>query len=147
MQATKVLSSKFPCLPIFAARPCKKRPINRNVVASSRGPNNGRDYGAGRLVDENMVVLRMRIKEAKISEMNHEPPEGWMQWEKQYFMHYHSDVCEAIGLLQNYLMNVRPSFAIGIVALVALSVTISTGVTMFHAIEIAKGILSWIHLS
>jgi len=75
------------------------------------------------------------------------PPSHWMEWEKQYCLHcnYNNDVCEAVGMLQNYLMNVRPSLALGMVALVSLSVTISTGVVLLQAIEIAMGVLSALH--
>ncbi|KAJ7000474.1 hypothetical protein NC653_011072 [Populus alba x Populus x berolinensis] len=48
-------------------------------------------------------------------------------------------------MLQNYLMNVRPSLALGMVALVSLSVPISAGVVLLQAIEIAMGVLSAIH--
>ncbi|KAK6266617.1 hypothetical protein QUC31_017454 [Theobroma cacao] len=89
-----------------------------------------------------MIVLRMRIKEMKISESSVELPSDWMEWEKQYFLHYNEDVCEAMGLLQNFLMNMRPSLAVGMVALVLLSVPLSSGLTLFHALQIAQGFLS-----
>jgi hypothetical protein len=41
------------------------------VVASGSGGTEGRDYW-GRLVDENMIVLRCRIREMKMIEMNHD---------------------------------------------------------------------------
>ncbi|KAK9272784.1 hypothetical protein L1049_003161 [Liquidambar formosana] len=116
----------------------------RNVVTAMRGTN-GRDYG-GKLVDESMIVLRIRIREMKMLETNHVPPSDWMEWEKRYFKYYDSDICEAVGLLQSLLMNMRPSLAIGIAVLIALSVPLSTAVLMFHAVEITKGILSGIHL-
>jgi hypothetical protein len=78
----------------------------------------------------------------KIVEMNHDLPSNWMGWEKQYFFRYNEDVCEALGLLQNFLMSTRPSLAFGLIALVILSVLISSGVALYHAIEIAKRILS-----
>jgi hypothetical protein len=62
-------------------------------------------------------------------------------------LHYNEDVCEALGLLQNFLISTRPSFALGIVALVILSVLISSGVALLHAIEIAKRILSGFSLT
>ena len=99
-----------------------------------------RDYG-GRIVDENMILLRMRIRELKMSEMSQEPPAGWMEWEKKYYTQYDEDVCEAVGLLQSYLLSIRPSLALGMVALVILSVPFSAGVLFFHALEMAKAIL------
>ncbi|KAH8511332.1 hypothetical protein H0E87_008768 [Populus deltoides] len=47
-----------------------------------------------------------------------------------------------VQMLQNYLMNVRPSLALGMVLLVSLSVAISTGVVLLLAIEMAMGVLS-----
>ncbi|OMO55574.1 hypothetical protein CCACVL1_27170 [Corchorus capsularis] len=113
-----------------------------NIMASFR-ERNGPDY-MGKLVDESMIVLRMRIKEMKISESKQleELPSAWMEWEKQYLLQYNADVCEAMGLLQNFLMNIRPSLAVGIIALVVFMVPISTGLTFFHALQIAHGFIS-----
>ncbi|KAH7533874.1 hypothetical protein FEM48_Zijuj04G0178000 [Ziziphus jujuba var. spinosa] len=98
------------------ALPCLKRRGGGLSVAASKGTN-GRDY-EGKLVDENMIELRIRIQEMKMLEMGDEqPPSDWMEWEKDYFEHYKEDVYEGIGLLQNWLMNVRPSLALGFVAL------------------------------
>lgn len=94
----------------------------------------------GRSVDESMIVLRLRIKEMK--KHDREAPSDWMDWEKQYYAHYDEDVCEAIGLLQSYLMSLRPSVALGMLTLVAMSVLISSGVGLFHALVIARSLLS-----
>jgi hypothetical protein len=102
-----------------------------------------RDYG-GRIVDENMILLRMRIRELKMSEMSQEPPASWMEWEKKYYTQYDEDVCEAVGLLQSYLLSIRPSLALGMAALVILSVPFSAGVLLFHALEMAKAIFQLI---
>ncbi|XP_021296778.1 uncharacterized protein LOC110426019 [Herrania umbratica] len=110
------------------------------IVASCRG-SDGPDY-VGKLVGESMIVLRLRIKEIKISENRVELPSDWMEWEKQYFPHYNEDVFEAMGLLQNFLMNMRPSLAVGMVALVLLSVPLSSGLTLFQALQIAQGFIS-----
>ncbi|KAB2604452.1 hypothetical protein D8674_036903 [Pyrus ussuriensis x Pyrus communis] len=108
------------------------------ISASSRGHDN---YD-GRLVDEDMIVLRMRIHDAEMQdEDNHQPPSNWMQWEKQYYAHNNSDICEGVGLLQSQLMNTRPSVALGMLALVILSVPISTVALMFPLLDIFKGIL------
>ena len=87
-----------------------------------------------------MIMLRLRIREMKIMETNYKPPSNWMGWEKQYYSRYNDDVCEALGFLQDYLMNMRPSLAFGVIALVTFSVLISTGVGLFHAIDVAKRI-------
>ncbi|KAL9355020.1 hypothetical protein Peur_052990 [Populus x canadensis] len=142
MEATKFSSSRLVPRPSSLVKPCPRR---NTIVALHRGTN-GRDRG-GRLVDESMIVLRLRIKEMKMLEACNNPPSHWMEWEKQYCLHcnYNNDVCEAVGMLQNYLMNVRPSLALGMVALVSLSVPISTGVVLLQAIEIAMGVLSALH--
>ncbi|XP_058082553.1 uncharacterized protein LOC131230669 [Magnolia sinica] len=125
--------------PILPFRPKRLR------ITASAARNNGHDWGfGGRSVDEDMIVLRMRIHEMKMAEMNYEPPVHWMEWEKRYYTCYDSDVCEAVGLLQTVLMNTRPSLAIGIVAFVALSVPTSTVFIMFHLIKLAKSICSHI---
>ncbi|KAG2696892.1 hypothetical protein I3760_07G081400 [Carya illinoinensis] len=143
MEATKVSFPTLHCRPFSSASPRHKRRINLSTVAASGGTS-GRDHW-GKLVDENMIVLRLRIREMKISETNYEPPLNWMEWEKQYFFRYNEDISEALGLLQNFLMNTRPGLAFGMVTLVFCSVLISSGVAFIHAIEIAKRILSiWV---
>jgi hypothetical protein len=97
----------------------------------------GHDYD-GKVVDENMIILRKRIHEMRMEETNYEPPSHWMEWEKRYWANYGSDICEAIGFLQSLLMNARPSFALGVVALVMLSVPTSMVVIIFHLMEMAK---------
>ncbi|KAK9091724.1 hypothetical protein Sjap_024901 [Stephania japonica] len=102
------------------------------------------DYG-GRLVDESMIVLRKRIREMKMVERNYKPPKDWMEWEKQCYTSYDSNVCYAMGLLQTQLMNMRPSLALGMAALVALSVPTSTFFILFHLIGVTNGIFSGIN--
>ena len=139
MEATKFsLPHKLPCRPFSFTKPHQRR-RGRFTVAASVGEKNKRDYW-GRQVDENMIMLRLRIKEMKIKETNYEPPSNWMEWEKQYYSRYNNDVYEALGLLQGYIMNMRPSLAFGVIALVTFSVLISAGVGLFHAIYIVKRI-------
>lgn len=140
--ATKVITlpkvSQGPFSPALVPR---RRRSNGCVACASR-ETNGRDYG-GRLVDENMIVLRLRIQDMKKLQMDHEanqPPSQWMEWEKQYYVYYKEDVYEGIGLLQNYLMSIRPSLALGCLALFMLSVPISSGFVVFHFIEMIKRI-------
>lgn len=101
----------------------------------------GRDNYDGKLVDEDMIVLRMRIHDMKMAaEMqdgDHKPPANWMQWEKRYYDNYNSDIFEAVGLLQAHLMNTRPCVFLGMLALITLSVPISTAALL----DIFKGIL------
>ncbi|XVF71496.1 hypothetical protein PTKIN_Ptkin12aG0042200 [Pterospermum kingtungense] len=111
------------------------------MASSTRNTNcGGDDHHQGKLVDDNMIVLRMRIKEMKVLEKKDELPSNWMEWEKQYFPQYNEDICKAMELLQNYLMNIRPSLAFGIMALLTFSVPISTAIFLFRGLAIAKGI-------
>lgn len=104
------------------------------------------DHGSGRLVDENMIVLRKRIHETKMIERNYEPPAEWMDWEKSFYTSYDSVICEAMGILQSRLMDTRPSLALGLIALVTLSVPTTTLLGMFHLMELIRVVLSGIHL-
>jgi len=147
MQATSFSSATLPLGPVLwlsssssAAAASRRKPAVINA-SGGRHQHGRRDYG-GRLVDENMITLRMRLRELKMLETSQEPPASWMEWEKKYYTQYDEDVCEAVGLLQSYLMSVRPSFALGMAALVMLSVPISAGVVLFHAIDMAKAILA-----
>jgi hypothetical protein len=116
------------------------RPTGTAMVYASNRDAYGRDYD-GKIVDENMIILRKRIQEMRIEKTNHEPepPSHWMEWEKQYYVR----ICEAMELLQSEVMNTRPSLALGMVArsLIMLSVPTSMVVIMFHLVEVAKGIL------
>jgi len=147
MQATSFSSATLPLGPVLwlsssssAAAASRRKPAVINA-SGGRHQHGRRDYG-GRLVDENMITLRMRLRELKMLETSQEPPASWMEWEKKYYTQYDEDVCEAVGLLQSYLMSVRPSLALGMAALVMLSVPISAGVVLFHAIDMAKAILA-----
>lgn len=96
------------------------------------------------MVDENMIVLRKRIHEMKMIERNYEAPSDWMEWEKQYYASYDSMICDALGVLQNQLMNTRPSLALGIVVLIALSVPTSSAFVLFHLVDLCKQLLQGI---
>jgi len=117
------------------------------VLASLRrgSSNSNRDFEGGRLVDENMIVLRKRIHEMKMVERNYEPPSHWMEWEKRIYVGYDSFICDVMGILQSQLMNTRPSLALGMVALVTLSVPVSSAVMVLHLVEISKGVLGGLH--
>lgn len=144
MEATQLFSS-----PMLSRRPFSRRKNKDGlavvVKARQEGLNGGNYWG--HTVDENMIVLRMRIKEMELLERSHndEPCLDWMDWEKKYYVHYHADVCVAMGLLQNYLMNVRPSLGIGTLAVLTFSVLLSAGVVLGHALEISKEITSGFH--
>ncbi|CAJ1842421.1 unnamed protein product [Sphenostylis stenocarpa] len=135
MNASSCLSSCKPTIP--KGLESRRKGHKMTVVRAS----NGRD-GEGKVVDESMIVLRLRIKEMKMLETNREPPANWMGWEKQCYDHYDEDVCNAIGLLQSYLMKTRPSVALGMVTLLAFSVPISSVTLLFCALGMGKTILS-----
>ncbi|KAG0491434.1 hypothetical protein HPP92_004835 [Vanilla planifolia] len=94
----------------------------------------------GQKVDEDMIVLRLRIHEMRAIERNEEPPSHWMEWEKRCFSSYAADVCMAVGFLQTLLMSTRPSFAVALVLTFALSVTSSGFLLLCHL----QGILGFI---
>ncbi|GKV47131.1 hypothetical protein SLEP1_g54054 [Rubroshorea leprosula] len=139
MEATKRSSYTLPYQPLPSIQRYRKRPLIVTMASSHGGKDNRRDFYQGKLVDESMIELRMRIKEIKASE---KLPDGWMEWEKRYFVHYNANIIVAVGLLQNFLMNVRPSVGLGMMALVMLSLPVSTWVILFHAAEFAKGFIS-----
>lgn len=94
---------------------------------------------SGKLVDESMIVLRKRIHEMKMMEADCELPSEWMDWEKRAYASYDSIICDAMGHLQSYLMETRPSFALAMLVLIALSVPTSTAVVI-------NAVLSGFHL-
>ncbi|XP_014496921.1 uncharacterized protein LOC106758516 [Vigna radiata var. radiata] len=136
MEASSYLSSCRPTLP-KRLRQSRRKGHNIRVVRASCGRNE-----EGKMVDENMIVLRLRIKKMEMLEMNREAPAEWMDWEKQYYDQYDEDVCNAIGLLQSFLMETRPSFALGMVTLIAFSLPISSATLLFSAFQIGKTMFS-----
>ncbi|KAG5623684.1 hypothetical protein H5410_008902 [Solanum commersonii] len=127
----------------FETTPSVGMKFTKRVVINARFDQyNNRGGRSKNIVDENMIVLRMRIKDMKLLETEKSgPPSNWMGWEKKYFSHYNEDVCEAIGLLQMYLMETRPALALGMLALICLSLSLSTYFLLQQVIEIAKFIL------
>ncbi|KAK3218352.1 hypothetical protein Dsin_012322 [Dipteronia sinensis] len=153
MEATKFLPSTFrfhnPQVSSSSLSTRRSKPRKPFIIFNATSGRSGyaRNYGGdyrGKIVDENMIVLRMRIREIKMLERRNETPSNWLEWEKKYYANngYNEDVCEALGFLQNYLMNMRPGLALGLIAVVTLSLVISTGVVLFHAIQIARIIIS-----
>ncbi|KAM7478228.1 hypothetical protein LguiA_026441 [Lonicera macranthoides] len=127
----------------FLLEPSVRRRIRcaRSINICARRDKEGRYNYDGKLVDENMIVLRMRIKDMKMSGTSQMPPSDWMEWEKQYIRDYYEDVCDGVGLLQMCLMNTRPCLAMGMVALVALSVPISAWVIIFNVMGWINGVV------
>ncbi|GJV82543.1 hypothetical protein Tco_1522441 [Tanacetum coccineum] len=70
---------------------------HQNIVFSHRAKalvaNAGRGANdKGKLVDENMIVLRMRIKELEMGGLPPTMLESWMEWEKKYYPDYNKDM-------------------------------------------------------
>lgn len=95
------------------------------------------------MVDEDMIVLRLRIKELEMMEKGEKVcvPSNWFEWEKKYYMQFQSGICREIGYMQLFLMNSRPSFGMGIIGFVVSSVLISNVLLIFHGIEMIEGII------
>ncbi|KAI3817258.1 hypothetical protein L1987_11047 [Smallanthus sonchifolius] len=92
-----------------------------------------KDGSSGKMVDENMIVLRERIRKMKCDGDDDWLPDNWMEWEKTYTYsgRYHSDVYKAVAVLQRFLMESRPSVALGLVALFAVGGGVA-GVTVLR---------------
>ncbi|KAJ4829353.1 hypothetical protein Tsubulata_024232 [Turnera subulata] len=153
MEATSLVCCSSSTLPFspFSSHPKTKliNPQKRRAfvaICAARREAHDQNY-SGRIVDEDMIVLRKRIHEMKIVERNYEPPADWMEWEKHYFASYDSMICGMMGVLQSQLMNTRPSVALGIIALISLSVPFSTSMVLFQVMEMAKMVLGGIHLT
>ncbi|GFS32751.1 hypothetical protein Acr_00g0024410 [Actinidia rufa] len=125
----------------------KSNQRSSTIVSASRNEAHGRDYYGGRLVDENLIVLRKRIHEMKMIERNYEPPAHWMGWEKNCYAGYDEFICEAMGLLQAQLMKTRPSLALGLAVLMGLSVSTSAAWVLGLFVEMTSGVLARIHLN
>ena len=85
-----------------------------------------------------MIVLQKRIHDVKMIERNYEPPADWMEWEKRYYTSYDSIICDVLGVLQSQLMNTRPSLALGMLALIMLSLPTSAAVMFLHLMKITR---------
>ncbi|GLJ09355.1 hypothetical protein SUGI_0107250 [Cryptomeria japonica] len=90
------------------------------VKASSSGESGHRS-----MVDEDMLVLRKRMHQIRMEEINYIPPQHWMEWEKKWYPTYDSDICSSLMWLQNRLLNTRPSVTMAVMALFFFSVPAS----------------------
>ncbi|CAI9756019.1 unnamed protein product [Fraxinus pennsylvanica] len=120
--------------------PSRRERAYSPVFAVKKDAGHDKGQQKGRLVDENMILLRMRIHDQKMAEENHSPPANWMEWEKKWYVNYHSDVFEAVGLLQNLLMDSRPGLVLGVVSLMILSGSTSMALLLCYLVDIFKGI-------
>uniref|UniRef100_A0A7N0VAY5 Uncharacterized protein n=1 Tax=Kalanchoe fedtschenkoi TaxID=63787 RepID=A0A7N0VAY5_KALFE len=119
-------------------RPAARTRRLAGLVAASARRSGGHDeqhWGSGRMVDENLIVLRKRIHETKMIEKNYEPPAEWMEWEKKLYTSYDSMVCEAVGMLQARLMESRPSRVLAMALLISLSVPASFTLLLLRVLD------------
>uniref|UniRef100_A0A1D1YAE7 DEAD-box ATP-dependent RNA helicase 28 n=1 Tax=Anthurium amnicola TaxID=1678845 RepID=A0A1D1YAE7_9ARAE len=123
-----------------------RRPTTAGTVPSAASRRDGCANSGGKLVDEDMIVLRKRLHEMEAAERSYEPPSHWMGWERRYYHRYDADVCHLVGFLQAFLMNTRPSVALGLLTLVALSVLTSAAVVVVNLITAMKGVLASVHM-
>lgn len=84
-----------------------------------------------KLVDENMIVLKMRIEEMKMKERE----KAAAPMEREWYKNYESDVYELVGLLQMLMMNNRPSLVLGVVALLVLSLSTSFALLLSYSLS------------
>ncbi|KFK33348.1 hypothetical protein AALP_AA5G002400 [Arabis alpina] len=142
MEAT--LISSIYSSPPLRFNPISKRTQNKKMTSLVRAGAGNKDhyYGGGRLVDENMIVLRKRIHEMKMVERNYEPPSHWMDWEKRFYNTYDSIICDSVGLLQSFLMNSRPTVAIATLLLLLISVPVSSTAIAFRLLDLLHWLLA-----
>ncbi|KAK4430286.1 hypothetical protein Salat_1329300 [Sesamum alatum] len=114
----------------------KRQPSPRKTTSTSPSPRamkREKGHDDHKLVDENMIVLKMRIQEIKRKEEENQAtttPNSWMEWEKQWCKNYESDVYEVVGFLQVLLMNTRPSLVLGLLALLMFSTSTSLALAL-----------------
>ncbi|XP_047165377.1 uncharacterized protein LOC124834671 [Vigna umbellata] len=142
MQATSLRSHVFLSKPLSREHKVFSNVTTprRSLICASKSDSFGHHY-EGKMVDDNMILLRMRIREIETLETKGKDSSDWNEWEKKYFQNYDSDVCEAVGVLQRVLMNTRPSFALATFALLMLTTSMSMLQLAFHLVGYAKGIL------
>ncbi|XP_051146226.1 uncharacterized protein LOC127261847 [Andrographis paniculata] len=110
------------------------------IYASRREPHN--DF---RMVDENMIVLRHRIRQVKAAEAEpgREAPPEWMDWEKEMYRDgaYESMIFDVVARLQSCLVETRPSLALGMAAVVAVGVPTATAAAVVGLLQFLIGLV------
>ncbi|XP_059072838.1 uncharacterized protein LOC131873681 [Cryptomeria japonica] len=127
--------------PSLTRVPLKKKMPRFAVKAATSGGSEHRS-----IVDEDMLVLRKRMHELRMEEINYIPPQHWMEWEKKWYTTYDSDVCSSLVWLQNILLNTRPGVAVAMLALISLSVAASLLEIPIHLHEITTELLNELHV-
>ncbi|KAF8036904.1 hypothetical protein BT93_C2586 [Corymbia citriodora subsp. variegata] len=147
MQSTPFLPSTLPCHPPLSlpesdeASGCQEVPCKGSRMRREEDYRH-EQYSGGRLVDQDMIVLRKRIHEVRTAEQGLEPPPEWMEWEKRCYASYDSIILEIVGFLQSRMMNARPGIVLGVAALCATS----SALVLFRLVEMAREILATYHL-
>lgn len=89
---------------------------------------NRRDY---RPVDENMIVLKMRIQEMETKERENHLERG-----NEWYENYETNVYDFVGIVQMLMMNNRPSLVLGVIVLLLItsSTSLATVLSYLHSI-------------
>ncbi|KAI4339461.1 hypothetical protein MLD38_024404 [Melastoma candidum] len=142
MQATNFLPCKAPLYGGISRIPNQGKSFP--LVRARRDLGDG-DY-AGRIVDDNMIVLRTRIRDLKISEearCERAPFSGsqWTEWEEDY----HELSCQkegrgVIGFLHTWMMHQGPGSLMILVAILSLCTGITATWLVSAAMELARGL-------
>ncbi|KAK8709655.1 hypothetical protein V6N13_060668 [Hibiscus sabdariffa] len=128
----------------MSSRPWHEKRSRDRLVFAAIGDSRRWDHG-GQLVNESLIMLRKRIHDTKMIERNYEPPSDWAEWEKRYYTCYNECICRVVGLLQSYLMNTKPSSALGMLALLTMCLQASMVMVLVHLVQAANGVLSTIN--
>nr|XP_007143017.1 hypothetical protein PHAVU_007G036600g [Phaseolus vulgaris]ESW15011.1 hypothetical protein PHAVU_007G036600g [Phaseolus vulgaris] len=140
MEAISLCSSVFLSNPRSVKIFSSATTTRRTSISASESDSSGHYYD-GKMVDQNMILLRMRIREIETVEMKGKGPSDWSEWEKNYFQNYGSDVCEVLGLLQRLLMNTRPSHALATIVVLMLTTSMPILQLLFHFVAFVNGII------
>ncbi|KAL2235079.1 UNVERIFIED_CONTAM: hypothetical protein Sindi_1240100 [Sesamum indicum] len=137
-------SGNFTTSPKRQPSPRKTTSLATSPRAIKRDANREKGRHDHKLVDENMIVLKMRIheikrKEEELNQAICTSKCSWMEWEKQWCKNnYESDVYEAVGFLQILLMNTRPSLVLALLALLMFTTSTSLVLVLRSFLGIAN---------
>ncbi|XP_075475614.1 uncharacterized protein LOC142506804 [Primulina tabacum] len=155
MESTFISSSlklphKLQSLFFYPSNQRTKRLVLKKSVSAKQYENEDNDAGKSS-VDENMIVLRMRIKKMKALEVASKErvtpsSEDSKEWEKKLFALGHENVYETTENLQSYLMKTKPSVALGMLALFVMCVPLSSPFAVDNVLKVVKGLLAGCHV-
>lgn len=126
----------------------------RAVIKSKQGHLISHEEGES--VDENPVILKIDLKKMKFlleASKNQDDQErilpsssDLIEWERKLLNDYQVDVFEVIELLLSSLMSTRPSLALGVLAMMAMSVPFTESVFLENLFKVAKRLLGGSHV-